>query len=141
MGFWSELFNATPGKGIARAEELKFKVVTHVIPVPPGLEDRAKICSLCRIHIGDKFTRNLLPYLVVTEDSNLTFDSSAVSTVISRKKFVNEDETGQSFQTRRFASEMSTLPKMLTETPLLFSCDRTSISGRYFINISFGGNL
>ena len=51
MGFWSELFNASPSKGIARAEELKFKVVTHVIPVPPGLEDRAKICSLCRIHI------------------------------------------------------------------------------------------
>ena len=82
MGFWSELFNATPGKGIARAEELKFKVVTHVIPVPPELEDRAKICSLCRIHIGGKFARNLLPFLVVTEDCNLTFDSSTAGVVV-----------------------------------------------------------
>ena len=82
MGFWSELSKASPGKGIARADELKFKVVTHVIPVPPGLEDRAKICSLCRIHIGGKFARNLLPFLVVTEDCNLTFDSSTAGVVV-----------------------------------------------------------
>ena len=82
MGFWSELSKASPGKGIARADELKSKVVTHVIPVPPELEDRAKICSLCRIHIGGKFARNLLPFLVVTEDCNLTFDSSTTGVVV-----------------------------------------------------------
>ena len=82
MGFWSELFNASPSKGITRAEELKFKVVTRVIPVPPELQDRAKICSLCRIHIGGKFARNLLPFLVVTEDCNLTFDSSTAGVVV-----------------------------------------------------------
>jgi len=82
MGFWSELSKASPFKRVARAKELKFKVVTSVIPIPPGLQDRAKICSLCRVHIGDEYARNLLPFLVTTKDRNLTFDSSTVGVIV-----------------------------------------------------------
>jgi hypothetical protein len=82
MGFWSELSKASPFKRAARAKELKFKVITSVISIPPGLQDRAKICSLCRVHIGDEYARSLLPFLVTTKDRSLTFDTSTTGVVV-----------------------------------------------------------
>jgi hypothetical protein len=49
---------------------------------PPGLQDRAKTCSLCRVHIGDEYARSILPFLVTTKDRNLTFDSSTAGVIV-----------------------------------------------------------
>ena len=66
MGFWKNLMDATPGKSVARANELRSCGINSIIEIPSVMYDRVYDCSIFKVRFGQTFAKNSLPMLINT---------------------------------------------------------------------------
>lgn len=67
MSFWKDLMDATPGKSLARAQELYECGITGCIEIPSVMFDKVFDCSVCKVRFGQIFAKSNKPFLINSE--------------------------------------------------------------------------
>ncbi len=86
MGFWSDLKNAGPHKGVARGRELSAARIRSITPAPELRSQGVKKCEVCHATFGALFFKEAYPCVVsISPLDHLSFGDKPPNYIVCNK--------------------------------------------------------